>query len=106
MDKAIKVLKEFYDSEFEKGFIQTGATSIVAKKEDPDAPGGFLGDDPDADISKQGEAQGIFGLLGTIKSDYETTIDNTEKDEQDAVTEYNDYKAATDADMADKQKQK
>merc|ERR1719408_775895 len=103
MDKAIKVLKEFYDSEFEKGFIQTGATSIVAKKEDPDAPGGFLGDDPDEDPSKQGEAQGIFGLLGTIKSDYEATLDGTKEEEEDSEKNYNDYKAATEKDIQDKQ---
>merc|ERR1719281_161510 len=106
MDKAIKVLKEFYDSEFEKGFIQTGATSILAKKEDPDAPGGFLGDDPDEDPSKQGEAQGIFGLLGTIASDYESTLKNVKEEEKDATKNFNDYKKATEKDIEDKQQLK
>merc|ERR1719428_1347065 len=47
MDKAIKVLKEFYDSDFEK------AALIQKGKENPEIPesGDFLGDDPDADVS-------------------------------------------------------
>lgn len=102
MDDAIKVLKEFYDSDFETGFIQTSSTHL--RKEDPDAPGGFLGDDPDEDPSKQGEAQGIFGLLGTIKGDYEKTLTDTKQEEEDSETNFNTYKTATEKEIADKQK--
>jgi len=101
MDSAIKVLKEFYDSEFEKGFVQLSSTR--SHKEDPDAPGGFLGDDPDEDPSKQGEAKGIFGLLGTIKSDYEATLEGTKDEEKESAKNYNDYKADTEKEIADKQ---
>merc|ERR1719281_294339 len=101
MDSAIKVLKEFYDSDFEKGFIQTSSTR--SQKEDPDAPGGFLGDDPDEDPSKQDDAKGIFAILGTIKFDYEATLEGTKQEEKDSAKNYNDYKTETEQEIADKQ---
>jgi len=105
MDKAIKVLKEFYDSDFEKGLIQISRRT-KKEKEDPDAPGGFLGDDPDEDPSKQDDAKGIFGLLGTIKSDYESTLETVKQEEKDSEKNYNDFKKATEKDISDKQQMK
>merc|ERR1719387_318499 len=98
MVKAIKVLKEFYDSE---ALIQKSSKS---KKEQPDIPdgGAFLGDDPDGDVSHQDDAKGIFGLLGTIKDDYENTIKTVEDEEKDAEKEYNSFKDSVDKDISDK----
>jgi hypothetical protein len=93
VDKAIKVLKEFYDSE-----------ALLQTKENPEIADGsdFLGDDPDGDVSKQDEAKGIFGLLGTISDDYGSTIEGTEKEETDAETDYNSFKTMTETDIDDK----
>jgi len=104
MDKAIKVLKEFYDSDFEAGFIQVRK----GKKENPEIPesGDFLGDDPDSDVSHQDDATGLLGLLGTIAGDYDNTIKGVKQEEKDAEKEYNDFKKATEKDVDDKEKAK
>merc|ERR1719387_1391812 len=101
VDKAIGVLKEFYDSE---ALLQTSK----GKKENPEIPesGDFLGDDPDADVSKQDEAKGIFGILGTISDDYGSTIDTVTKDEEDGEKEYNSFKDMTEGDIEDKKNSK
>jgi len=95
MEKAIKVLKEFYDS---AALIQKSKAPVEGMPESGD----FLGDDPDGDVSKQDDAKGIFGLLGTIKDDYESTIDGVTKEESDAETAYNDLKSSIEKDISDK----
>jgi len=98
MVKAIKVLKEFYDSE---ALIQKSSKN---KKDQPEIEDGsaFLGDDPDGDVSHQDDAKGIFGLLGTIKDDYESTIDTVGKEEEDAEKEYNGFKSDVEKEIDDK----
>merc|ERR1719265_2479712 len=102
MDKAMHLRKEFYDSKFEAGLLQTG------KKENPDIPenNDFLGDEPDADVSHQDDGNNLLGLLGTIASDYGDTIKNTEQEEKDAEKEYHTYKKSVDKDIGDKTKLK
>jgi len=94
VDKAMSVLKEFYDS----------AALIQKSKENPEIPdsGDFLGDDPDGDVSHQDDAKGIFGLLGTISDDYGSTIDGVSQEEKDAEKDYNDFKSTTETDISDK----
>lgn len=98
---AISVLKEFYDSEMEL---------LQKKKEEPElgAPesSDFLGDDEGADPSKQGEATGILGLLGTIKEDYESTIEKTTEAEEAAAAQFLSYKESTETEITDKEKLK
>jgi len=98
---AISVLKEFYDSEMEL---------LQKKKEEPElgAPesSDFLGDDEGADPSKQGEATGILGLLGTIKEDYESTIEKTTEAEEAAASQFLSYKESTETEITDKEKLK
>jgi chromosome segregation ATPase len=98
LDSAISVLKEFYDSEMEL---------IQKKKEEPElnAPesSDFLGDEGGADPSKQNEATGILGLLGTIKEDYAETIEKTTDAEEDAEKQYNSYKTESEKEIADKE---
>lgn len=94
VDKAMGVLKEFYDS-----------AALIQKskgKENPEIPDSddFLGEG--GDVSKQDDAKGIFGLLGTISDDYGSTIDGVTQEEKDAEKEYNDFKSATEKDIDDK----
>jgi len=101
LENAIGVLKEFYDS---PAFLQS------KKKEEPElnAPDSseFLGDEEGADVSKQNEAQGILGLLGTIKEDYVSTIEKTTEAEEASETQYLSFKDASEKDIADKEKLK
>merc|ERR550514_2412315 len=110
VEKAIAVLKEFYNAGFEGGFVQKGSAKHRKQGGGPDigAPDaeGFLGDDAAADPSAQGEADGIFGLLETIKGDYETTIDKVTTEEDEAQTEYDDFKSSSESDIQEKKDMK
>merc|ERR1719262_2056662 len=99
LDNAITVLREFYDSE--AMFVQKN------KKEEPElnAPesSDFLGDEEGADVSKQNEATGILGLLGTIKEDYEETLEKTTQAESDAAAQFLSYKTSAEKEIEDKE---
>jgi hypothetical protein len=79
--KAMKILKDFYDN----AFIQIASQ----------APEEYKGN--------QGAASGIIGQLDVIKSDFEETIESTKTAEEEAETEYNDYKSETEGDLEDKE---
>jgi hypothetical protein len=79
--KAMKILKDFYDN----AFIQISSQA------------------PEEYSGNQGAASGIVGQLDVIKSDFEETIDSTKAAEEEAETEYDDYKSETDGDIEEKE---
>jgi peptidoglycan hydrolase CwlO-like protein len=99
--KAMKILKDFYDN----AFIQT---HTAYKPPKGDASGNTVGDlAPDSfsgDFSgNQDAAVGIMGQLDVIKSDFEANIDATKTAEDDAESEFQDYKTATETDISEKE---
>merc|ERR1719420_1540336 len=97
--KAMKILKDFYDN----AFIRTSY-----KPPKGDASGNTVGDlAPDSfegDFSgNQDAASGIIGQLDVIKSDFEGTIDATKTAEDDAESEFQDYKTETEGDVSEKE---
>merc|ERR1719335_1114994 len=99
--KAMKILKDFYDN----AFIQTGEKYKPPKG---DASGNTVGDlAPDTfsgDFAgNQDAASGIIGQLDVIKSDFEGTIAATKTAEDEAESEFQDYKSETETDIADKE---
>merc|ERR1719191_2331122 len=95
--KAMKILKDFYDSAL-----------IQYKPPKGDASGMTVGDlAPDSfsgDFSgNQDAAVGIIGQLDVIKSDFEGTIDATKTAEDDAESEFDSYKSDTEADISSKE---
>merc|ERR1719380_548921 len=95
--KAMKILKDFYDNAF-----------IQYKPPKGDASGNTVGDlAPDSfsgDFSgNQDAAVGIIGQLDVIKSDFEGTIDATKAAEDDAESEFTDYKTESEADISSKE---
>merc|ERR1719191_1493489 len=95
--KAMKILKDFYDSAL-----------IQYKPPKGDASGNTVGDlAPDSfsgDFSgNQDAAVGIIGQLDVIKSDFEGTIDATKTAEQDAEDQFNSYKDETETDIDTKE---
>jgi len=99
--KAMKILKDFYDN----AFVQTNAAYKPPKG---DASGNTVGDlAPDTfsgDFAgNQDAASGIIGQLDVIKSDFEGTIEATKSAEDDAESEFQDYKTETETDISDKE---
>jgi hypothetical protein len=99
--KAMKILKDFYDN----AFVQT---HVAYKPPKGDASGNTVGDlAPDSfsgDFAgNQDAATGIIGQLDVIKSDFEGTIDATKTAEDDAESEFQDYKTDTETDVSDKE---
>merc|ERR1719146_368981 len=97
----MKILKDFYDN----AFLQTGHKY---KPPNSDASGNTVSDlAPDSfsgDFSgNQDAASGIIGQLDVIKSDFEGTIDATKTAEDDAESEFQDYKTETETDISDKE---
>merc|ERR1719420_1891513 len=97
--KAMKILKDFYDN----AFIRTSY-----KPPKGDASGNTVGDlAPDTfsgDFAgNQDAASGIIGQLDVIKSDFEGTIDATKTAEDDAESEFQDYKTETEGDVSEKE---
>lgn len=91
---AIKVLEEFY------GFVQTGSSNADAHRQDqPKTEEGEYEGNKDA-------ASGILGLLDVIVSDFERTIETTEKEEDDAKKKFKDFEKDTESDVEDKVKSK
>merc|ERR1711904_557377 len=93
---AIKVLKDFYE------FVQTGFTPKGA-----DRDGNTVADLAPKTVEgeykgNQDAAKGILGLLDVIQSDFERTIETTEKEEEKAKKEFEDFKKDTKADIKDK----
>jgi len=99
--KAMKILKDFYDS----AFIQTH------KKYTPpnsDASGNTVGDLAPASFEgenhgNQGAAVGIIGQLDVIKSDFEGTIDATKAAEGEAEDQFQSYKTESESDITEKE---
>jgi len=101
--RAMNVLKDFYDS---PAFLQEPTSN------DPDTIGSgddFLGGDGEGgggDVSKQDDAKGILGLLGTIKKDYSDTISSVTKEEEDAETEFDSFKSGAESSIGSKEDEK
>jgi len=100
--QAIEVLKEFYDN----AFVQTGFTPKNAGRDGKTvsdlAPAGQEGEYH----GNQDAAKGIFGLLEVIQSDFERTIEKTEKEEDEAQSEFEEYEKETKTSIEDKGKDK
>merc|ERR1740138_497778 len=99
--KAMKILKDFHDN----AFIQTHSSYKPPKG---DASGNTVGDlAPDSFSGEfngnQDAAVGIIGQLDVIKSDFEGTIDATQAAEDEAESEFTDYKTESESDIAEKE---
>merc|ERR1719321_916054 len=99
--KAMKILKDFYDN----ALIQTGEKYKPPKG---DASGNTVGDlAPDTfegDFAgNQDAASGIIGQLDVIKSDFEGTISATTTAEDEAESEFQDFKSETESDISEKE---
>eukprot|EP00746_Dinoflagellata_sp_MGD_P157791 gnl/MRDRNA2_/MRDRNA2_86322_c0_seq1.p1 gnl/MRDRNA2_/MRDRNA2_86322_c0~~gnl/MRDRNA2_/MRDRNA2_86322_c0_seq1.p1 ORF type:complete len:723 (+),score=284.93 gnl/MRDRNA2_/MRDRNA2_86322_c0_seq1:60-2171(+) len=100
IEAAIKVLKEFYG---EAGFVQTGFVPAGA-----DRDGNTVTDlAPDTGFDgkyggNQKAAEGIFGFLEVILSDFKRTIEETEAAEEEAAEAHAQYKEDTEADIETK----
>merc|ERR1719460_3016785 len=97
--KAMKILKDFYDN----ALIQTSY-----KPPKGDASGNTVGDlAPDSfsgDFSgNQDAATGIIGQLDVIKSDFEGTIEATKAAEDEADSEFTDFKTESETDISSKE---
>merc|ERR1719324_1073897 len=98
VDKAIEILKEFYDN----ALVQTGAKYVPPGA---GADGQTVGDmAPDSGFSEenhgnQDAASGIMGQLSVIQSDFERTIETTNTQESDAEEEFQNYKSETEQDF-------
>jgi chromosome segregation ATPase len=95
--KAMKILKDFYDSAL-----------IQYKPPKGDASGNTVGDlAPDSFSGEfhgnQDAAVGIIGQLDVIKSDFEGTIDATNTAEDTAESEFNTYKGDVETDIDTKE---
>merc|ERR1719235_2467001 len=99
---AIAVLKEFYENAFvETGFTPAGADRDGNTVKDL-APAGQEG----TYHGNQDAAKGIFGLLEVIQSDFERTIEKTDKEETEAQEEFEAYEKETKQSIEDKGKEK
>merc|ERR1719409_2189013 len=102
VDKAIEILKGFYDN----ALVQTGAKYVPPNA---GADGQTVGDmAPDAGFDEessgnQDAASGIMGMLSVIQSDFSRTIDTTTSEEEDADSEFTDYKSETEGDISEKE---
>jgi hypothetical protein len=112
IEQAVNVLTAFYGT----GFVQ------LKVKQEPVAPGYMrtaaaegagadgrtvqdIGGDPDLDPEYSGKhdaAASILGLFEVIKTDFETTITETNKLETDQQKKYDDFKKDTEDDIKDK----
>merc|ERR1719512_647739 len=103
VEYALKVLKDFYES----AFVQTG--KYVPP--DSDRSGNTVGDLApeifDSGYSgRQDSSKGILGLLEVILSDFDRTDSTVTSQEETAVEKFEEYKKATEEDIATKEKDK
>merc|ERR550514_2052796 len=102
VDKAIEILKEFYDN----ALVQTGAKYVPPNA---GADGQTVGDmAPDSGFGEenhgnQDAASGIMGMPAVIQSDFERTIDTVTKEEEDADDEFTSYKSDTETTVGEKE---
>jgi len=99
IEAAIKVLKDFYGETFvQMTFVPKGAdrdgNTVTDLAPDTGFDGKYGGN--------KGAAEGIFGFLEVILSDFERTIKETEAAEQEAADAHEKYKADTEADIETK----
>merc|ERR1719473_1531631 len=87
VNEAIDILDKFYktSAKAEVEFLQTHASATRTKGPADDLPdAGFGG----AYKASQGASTGVLGMMDVIKSDFERTIKETEKDEKAAAAEF------------------
>jgi len=84
VEEAIDILDKFYktSAKAEIEFLQTHANTKGVADDLPDT--GFGG----AYKASQGASTGVLGMMDVIKSDFERTIKETEKDEKHAAAEF------------------
>merc|ERR1719181_2769490 len=98
VEKAIKVLKEFYDkAKDNKVLMQKGPADDM-----PDA--GFK--PGEAYKGAQGASGGILGMLDVIKSDFERTISVTDKAEKEAAADFVEFERTTKTSITTKETSK
>merc|ERR1719428_257482 len=96
---AIKVLKDFYGAELiQTNFVPKGADRDGNTVSDLAPDTGFDGEYG----GNKGAAEGIFGFLEVILSDFKRTIEETEKAEEEAAQKHEEYKQETEADIETK----
>jgi hypothetical protein len=105
IDTALTILEGFYGS---TAFVQT---SKVKKYSQPvtDRDGKTVDDFTPEDMFEgeyngaKAESKGIIGMLEVIQTDLQRTIDTVEVAETSAITEYDEFKAAKEADSTAKE---
>jgi chromosome segregation ATPase len=97
----MKILKDFYDNAFIqiKSSYKPPTGDASGNTVSDLAPDSFSGDF----AGNQDAASGIIGQLDVIMSDFEGTIDATKTAEDDAESEFQDYKSETDTDVSEKE---
>merc|ERR1719335_1787233 len=103
IEQAIKVLKDFYGGELiQTDFVPKGADRDGNTVKDLAPDTGFDGKYG----GNQKAAEGIFGFLEVILSDFKRTIEETTKAEEDAAEKHAEYKEETEADIEAKSTEK
>merc|ERR1719160_923016 len=98
IEQAIKVLKDFYGEFIQTSFVPKGAGRDGKTVSDLAPDTGFTGEYG----GNKGAAEGIFGFLEVILSDFKRTIKTTEEAEEKAADAHEKYKADTEADIETK----
>ena len=101
VNEAIDILDKFYktSAKAEVEFLQTHASATRTKGPADDLPdAGFGG----AYKASQGASTGVLGMMDVIKSDFERTIKETEKDEKAAAAEFLAFDTETKSSIAQK----
>jgi len=101
IEKAMNVLKTFYEEKFQLVQIEKKQPpKVVAGEAPPPPPPTFEGDYGGA----QGETKGIQSILGLIKEDIEADIEKNEQAEKESQEAYDKLKADTETSIADENK--
>jgi len=93
VEQAIDVLDKFY-----KTAAKAQNPTLIQGVDDEIPDAGFSG----ANKGSQSASTGILGMLDVIKSDFERTIKETEKDEKSAAKEFMEFETTTKASIGSK----